>query len=58
MISWRHVSRYARYVPHEHIEDYCRLGWCICNALDGTPHAAYCVLCVWLCACEPREPLA
>lgn len=58
MISWRHVTRLARYVEHAAALDYCRLGWCITDALEGTPHAVYSVLCVWLCACEPREPPA
>jgi hypothetical protein len=55
-VSWRHVTRYARYVRHRQVEDYCRMGWCACNALEGTPHAAYGVLCVWLCPCPPIEP--
>jgi hypothetical protein len=56
MISWRHVTKYTRYVPHERAADYSRLGWCIADAFDGTPHAAYAVLCVWLCGCPPVEP--
>ena len=57
MISWRHVTQYARYVPHWLAQDYARMGWCICgDVLDGTPHGAYSVLCAWLCDCKPREP--
>jgi hypothetical protein len=58
MISWRHVTQWTRYVPHERAEDYCRLGWCIADAFEQTPHGAYSVLCAWLCQCklvEPRE---
>jgi hypothetical protein len=56
MISWRHVTRWTRYVPHDQAEDYCRCGWCITDAFENTPHAAYCVLCAWLCQCPPIEP--
>jgi hypothetical protein len=56
MISWRHVTQWVRYVPHELVEDYCRLGWCVSDAFDRTPHAAYSVICAWLCQCKPVEP--
>jgi hypothetical protein len=56
MISWRHVTQWVRYVPHELVEDYCRLGWCVTDAFDGTPHAAYSAICAWLCQCKPVEP--
>jgi hypothetical protein len=56
MISWRHVTRWTRYVPHEYAEDYCRLGWCVADALDGTRHGDYRVLCAWLCECNLLEP--
>jgi hypothetical protein len=55
-ISWRHVTKYMRYVPHALAEDYARLGWCVSDAFDATPHAAYSVICAWLCACPPIEP--
>jgi hypothetical protein len=56
MISWRHVTQWVRYVPHDLVEDYCRLGWCVSDAFEGTPHGAYSAICAWLCACEPVEP--
>ena len=58
MISWRHVTKWTRYVPHEQAEDYCRLGWCIADAFEETPHAHafYCAMCAWLCECKPIEP--
>jgi hypothetical protein len=58
MISWRHVTKWTRYVPHARAEDYCRVGWCISDAFEGTPHAPYSVFCVWLCECKPVEPPA
>jgi hypothetical protein len=56
MISWRHVTQCARYVPHERAEDYCRLGWCIADAFEQTPHGVWCFLGAWLCECKPVEP--
>jgi hypothetical protein len=56
MISWRHVTQCARYVPHECAEDYCRLGWCIADAFEQTPHGVWCFLGAWLCECKPVEP--
>jgi hypothetical protein len=56
MISWRHVTKYMRYVPHALAEDYSRLGWCIADAFEATPHGAYSVICAWLCDCRPIEP--
>jgi hypothetical protein len=55
-ISWRHVTRWTRYVPIERAEDYCKLGWCIADAFEQTPHGAWSFLCAWLCACKPVEP--
>jgi hypothetical protein len=56
MISWRHVTKYMRYVPHDQAEAFCRVGWCIADAFDGTPHGAWSFLAAWLCECEPVEP--
>jgi hypothetical protein len=56
MISWRHVTQYARYVPHDLVEDYARLGWCITDALEQSPHDAWRFLGAWLCECKPVEP--
>ena len=44
MISWRHVTQYTHFVPHDRAEDYCRLGWCIADAFEQTPHGALVVL--------------
>ena len=56
MISWRHVTQWARYVPSDRAEDYCRLGWCIADPLEDAPHGLYRVMCAWLCQCKPVEP--
>jgi hypothetical protein len=56
MISWRHVTQWVRYVPHDRAEDFCRTGWCIADAFEDTPHGGYSVLCAWLCQCKPVEP--
>jgi hypothetical protein len=45
-------------VPHASAEDYARLGWAITDALEGTPHGAYGVLCAWLCHCPAAEPVS
>jgi hypothetical protein len=56
MISWRHVTQFTRFVRHERAEDYCRLGWCIADDLEQSPHGDWSFLCAWLCECTPIEP--
>lgn len=48
-ISW------FRYVPHELVVEYFKLGWMHVADL-GTPHGNYCALLEWPCQCERREP--
>lgn len=46
-----------RYVRHSEVEDFIRLGWLPTNALEGTSHGQWSVLCRWICpACVPVEP--
>jgi hypothetical protein len=57
MISWRHCTKYVRYVSYEQAQDYCRLGWALADAFEPWSwHAQYCVLAAWLCQCKPVEP--
>jgi hypothetical protein len=58
MISWRHVTRWTRYVRDNEAQDYCRMGWCIADTFEGTPHGAYAVLAAWLCDCKLVEPVS
>ena len=44
-----------RYVLHEHVADYLRLGWMLCPPL-GPPHEYYSALLCWMCACKCVEP--
>jgi hypothetical protein len=45
-----------RYVLHERIADYERLGWLVVAELHP-PHGHFSVLMQWLCDCRPTEPL-
>jgi hypothetical protein len=42
--------QYFRYVRHENIADYERLGWLVVAELHP-PHGQYSVLMQWLCDC-------
>ena len=44
-----------RYVRHEHVLDYLKLGWHIAT-VDIGYHSRYSILMVWLCQCEAKEP--
>lgn len=45
-----------RYVIHEHVLDYARLGWSISDTFADVCHGRYSVLMIWLCTCTPIEP--
>jgi hypothetical protein len=45
-----------RYVAHQHVLDYARLGWNIADVLDGSPHGEHSILMAWLCDCPCVEP--
>lgn len=45
-----------RYVLHDHVPDYLRLGWLALPTLEGTHHGCWSVHCVWLCGCRCAEP--
>jgi hypothetical protein len=40
-----------RYVTHERVGDYLKLGW-----LPLAPLGEWSILMGWLCQCEPAEP--
>ena len=42
-----------RYVIHERVEDYLRLGW-----MALAPLGEWSILMGWPCQCKPAEPLA
>jgi hypothetical protein len=41
----------VRYVTHERVEDYLRLGWLALAPLGG-----WSILMGWPCQCKPAEP--
>lgn len=45
-----------RFVRHEHVYDYLRLGWHIADPAPAH-HGYYGVLLQWLCGCKLVEPL-
>ena len=50
-----------RYVKHQDVINYLRVGWHIASADLGSYHGQWAVLCVWLCECrcvEPKSPAA
>lgn len=49
---------YHRWVIHERVPDYLRLGWMALPSLEGTSHGIYSAHCIWVCECEPVEPRA
>jgi hypothetical protein len=42
----------VRYVVHERVESYLRLGW-----LPLAPLGEWSILMGWVCSCPPAEPL-
>lgn len=46
-----------RYVIHDRVLDYARLGWCIADTFEHICHGEYSVLMVWFCDCPYVEPL-
>lgn len=44
-----------RYVIHERVLDYLRLGWAVAADL-GPTHGQWSVLMIWLCDCRCVEP--
>jgi len=44
-----------RFVPHERVLDYLKIGWHIASA-DLGHHARYSVLMQWMCGCRMVEP--
>jgi hypothetical protein len=46
-----------RWVIHERVPDYVRLGWLALPSLEGTSHGIYSAHCVWLCQCRSAEPV-
>jgi hypothetical protein len=45
----------VRYVIHERVEDYLRLGWMFVATL-GPTHGEWSILMGWPCQCEMAEP--
>lgn len=45
-----------RYVRHDDVLTYARLGWMIAVADLGPPHNQYSTLMCWPCQCKCREP--
>jgi hypothetical protein len=45
-----------RFVLHDRVPDYLRLGWLALSSLEGTHHGFWSVHCAWLCGCKPVEP--
>jgi hypothetical protein len=43
----------VRYVIHERVEDYLRLGWMVL-----APLGEWSILMGWPCQCKPAEPFA
>lgn len=48
---------YHRFVLHDVVPDYLRLGWLALSSLEGTHHGFWSAHCVWLCGCKAAEPL-
>ncbi len=48
---------FTRYVRHEHVSDYLKLGWQLDGDGDlGPPHSTYAVLMIWRHPRQPAEP--
>jgi len=45
-----------RYVPHDKVLAYARLGWSIADTLEHCHHGEYSILMVWMCPCPMVEP--
>lgn len=45
-----------RFVRHQEVSAYLRMGWLALNSLDGTHHGEWSTHMVWLCHCEALEP--
>ena len=50
-----HGAEIFRFVVHERVLDYARLGWWIVET-DLGHHSEYAVLMQWLCDCKVVEP--
>lgn len=46
----------ARYVRHEAVGDFARLGWCLVDDFADICHGQYSVLMIWLCDCPTVMP--
>ena len=46
-----------RWVQHDRVADYLRLGWLALPTLESTWHGVYAAHCVWLCGCPLVEPI-
>lgn len=42
---------FHRWVRHEFVPDWLRMGWMALPSLEGTPHGFYSAHIVWLCGC-------
>jgi hypothetical protein len=47
---------YHRWVIHERVPDYLRLGWMAMPSLEGAHHGYWSAHCIWLCECKLVEP--
>jgi hypothetical protein len=59
-ITWTNVAPSEaatfRYVNHDRVFDYARLGWCLADLFGGCYHGEFSVLMVWICKCPLAEP--
>jgi hypothetical protein len=45
-----------RYVNHQRVLDYARLGWCIADTFEHCYHGEFSILMMWMCPCPLVEP--
>jgi hypothetical protein len=45
-----------RFVIHDRVLDYARLGWTIEDTMEDCHHGQYSILMEWLCNCPLVEP--
>lgn len=51
------MTRLFRYIPLSLVDRAMALGWAPTQALAGTHHGGYSVLCEWLCSCPEAWPI-
>ncbi len=50
------MGKWYRYVPHDRMDDYFRLGWMLAPCRPYPHMDEYRIIMMWMCDCGLKEP--